>query len=176
MKSQALLVSCPNTNWPVFTGSCKDVLGRSVTKELDKLGMNAESVAGYVACLGELSNPGKKPYEHFSDPSLLRHLFFTFLIATDRETLNDFLKRATSVLSVTTAPTSSNELILSVVTGNMQDWFFASLACCSGNETFELRRLFDSIVLFFENMGLGRVFERCSKTRMPDNTFKMIEK
>ena len=177
MQSELILIATSDVNWTTYLSSLNSILKRKPTQELDRYKYTTESVFGFLGTINELLRPGSHPNTALSDLNLLRHVSFTFLFATDKATLDDLIRRAGSIIAVTTASNlPDDELCLSVVSGDMQDWYFASLACCTGVETYELRRLFGSLILSFEAMGLGRIFEGCKKYPLVDKTFKLLER
>lgn len=175
MKAQMIPIGTTVIDWNNYLVACKEILHRSVTKELDARSMVVKSASGFIGTLKEFENPGGEPSAGLQDTSLTRHWHYVYLIATDKCTLDELLQRVAKVLSVTTASTNTGEPILSVISGNMQEWRFATLACCSGNEGVELRRLFDAFVLHFEAVGLGELFAEYKKSALQDKTFKMVK-
>jgi hypothetical protein len=176
MKSQVIPIGTTVIDWPSYLSSCKEILQRSITKQLDLHSLVVQSAPGFIGTVGEFENPGGHPLKALQDSSLTRHWHYIYLIATDKPTLDELLKRVAKVLSVTTASTTLNEPILSVISGNMQEWQHATLACCSGNEGLELRRLFDIFVLHFEGIGLRELFAEYKKEALPDKTFKLLKR
>lgn len=173
MKPQAVLIGTTNIDWLAYLASCKELLNRSISKQVDSLGLPVQTATGFIATLAELSRPGSNPFHAVRDTSLIRHWHFVFLVATDKSTLDELLSKVAKVLSVTTAAEQNNEPILSVISGNMQEWQFAALACCTDKTSFNLRLLFDQVILIFDQVGLSALFEDFRRQAMPDRTFEL---
>lgn len=171
MQPDVRLLIQPSVDWNLFLNTTKQGLGRSVTKELDSRRQDVKSPLGFVHCLGEMLGD-TEPQGRLS---ILRQMSFSFLVITDEETLTELL-RTTSGLSVVSATTVKKNVELSVITSSLDAWLIAIAACTTGNESYELRYLFDAIMLIFESMGFHRLFLRWVKQSMPDQTFKLIPK
>lgn len=171
MQPYVKLITQPSFDWSSFLHTTKEALGRSVTKELDTRRQDVQTPLGFVGCLGSIAGIP----EPQGDLSLLRHLTYGFQVITDTDTLSELLRRTTG-LSVVTAPTTRKNVELSVITANLETWLIAIASCTTGQESFELRFLFDSVVLTFETMGFHRMFISFRKETLPDHTFKMLPK
>ena len=164
------LIIQPSFDWPSFLRTTKESLGRSVTKELDSRRQDVQTPLGFVGCLGSMAEIP----EPQGDLSLLRHLTYGFQVITDTDTLSELLRRTTG-LSVVTAPTTRKNVELSVITATLDTWLVAIASCTTGNESFELRYLFDSVMLTFETIGFHRMFLKWKKESVPDGTFRLLE-
>lgn len=171
MQPYLKLIVQPSFDWPSFLHTTKEALGRSVTKELDSRRQDVQTPLGFVGCLGSFTEIP----EPQGDLSLLRHLTYGFLVVTDTDTLSELLRRTTG-LSVVTAPTSRKNVELSVITADLEKWMIAIALCTTGSESFELRFLFDNIVLVFETLGFHRMFLSWRKESVSDGTFKLLER
>ena len=171
MQPQAQLIIQPSVDWHSFLDTTKKALGRSVTEELDSRRQDVQTPLGFVGCLGSFAeNP-----EPLGCLNLLRQMSFGFLVLTDKDTLSDLLRK-TADLNVVTAATVRKDVELSVITATLDNWLVAIASCTTGNESYELRYLFDFIILKFEALGFHRLFLDWKKESLPDHTFKLLPK
>jgi hypothetical protein len=176
MKPQAILITQPMIDWTTFLSSCSDLLGRPVTANQDKMKVFKESPHAFVRCVGELVDTNANPYHSSKNLHLQRHISYTFLIASDKDTLFEFIGKSTTGLSVDYTLTATSGVYLSVASGNMQEWVNTCLACCTGSESFNLRFLLDCVILIFEKLGFGPLFANYHKESMVDQSFKLLKK
>lgn len=174
MNVDALFIGRLAIDTETFLGASKEVLGRSLSKKLDAQGKDVTSVSGYLALLSALKNPDLDFNLILENPgSLLQHQFYVFLIACSRNTLNELLEE--TKLSIQSAESNSG-IMLAVISGTLEDWRSAIINICSEKTSFNLRLLFDKILLLFEQEGLSRLWSQYTKKTLPDKTFKLLER
>ncbi len=175
MRAEILEIVSPHIQWTSFLASVSDILNRGITKRLDTSKMFEESPIGFLRVLGETLNVST-PKESIGDPALQRHINFTFLVVADEHTIFELLSKSTKNLSIDYTRTPNERVLLSVITGNMQEWVNTVLACCTGRESFDLRFLCDAFILHFEKGGFASLFAVYRKVAQPDGTFLLLER
>ena len=174
MQPQVALIGQSEFDWTTYLTACKTALGRNVTRILDNRRIEVKTPTGFIGTLSELN--AQDSVNFLEDTSLLRHVSFSFLVFTDRDTLTELLMKSTQSIAVEHTQTLQRDVHLSVISGNLQQWLTATVACCSGRESTELRFLFDTVILHFEKKGLADIFKKWRKITLPDSTFKLIPK
>ena len=104
---------------------------------------------------------------------LLKHLQFVFTVYADEETILQIMER--TELEVTMTEAVDNERI-AVVSGNLRQWYAATLTCCQERQPYNLRILFDKFVVFYERLGLAELWSTTRKRTLPDRTFLLEHK
>ena len=156
-------------DWQQFLIAAKELLGRSLTAELDARNMRTDDLAAYIASLGELESEGASPASILRAPGyLLGHVSYSFLVVTDRKLL--YIVAATSDLRIVGTERCA------VISGSLEVWRSAIINGCTGRESMDLRLLYDKCLLYFERDGLGQLWSNYQKVSEPDRTFRLLEK
>jgi len=157
-----------------FLSVAKQATGRSPSKKLDQLGKSTVGVGAYLAMLSSLKNEQSEINNVLENPGhLLVHCYYSFMIISDINTLDDL--REQTRLAIHTTPLKNN-LYLTVVSSNLEEWRSAIINGCSDQAGENMRLLFDRILILFENEGLGRLWSNYIKKTLTDTTFKLIER
>ena len=101
------------------------------------------------------------------NPSIQKHLFFSFLIFADCETMSKSMEL--SGLAHSVFDTKKKRLQMAIISGTLAE-FRDALLECSDND--ELADLYDGIYLTFEAAGFREVFN-FKKTPRTGGTFKL---
>lgn len=162
-------------DWNQYLMAAKQILGRSVSQQLDTIGMKLDSLASFVATLGAFREPNAKPSEILSDPgSLLKHVSLGFLILASNECLFEVMEETSLNLLSTDSRVKNTRL--AVLTGNLEEWRTSIINGSSNNCGYECRLLMDKCLLHFELIGLGGVWSNYRKKILNDKTFQLTEK
>jgi hypothetical protein len=174
MLPEVALIGKMKIDWPTYLASAKSALGRSLTKELDSKNRETDNIAAYIFTLAEIQQPDNNPDQILQNPGhLIDHCFTAFLVVSDQDTINTLLR--TTKLNIQSG-TCINNLILSVVSGDLGVWRQSIINGCSDLVSFNVRLFFDKCLIALEQEGLGKVFKDYGKKQLPDKTFKLIEK
>lgn len=158
----------------LFSGASK-ALGYNITNGIDSTPGNFTDDAKIISALYEFAGgkPGKiRDHVRDADHELF-FLYYGFLVLSDSSTIAAI--REWTRLDVTSA-TALNASTVAVVAGNVGEWKRATRECCSEKATFNLRLLFDKILLYFEHVGLADVWFDVRKRSLPDQTFLLEDK
>lgn len=162
-----------NIDFPAFLIAANKGLNKSLTRGLDSQGKDTKSIAAYLVMLAEMRQDNVDPNKVLQDAGqLLKHAYYVFQVIVDHETMFDLLELNT--LAVHNAE-CINSVYLSVVSGTLEDWRTAIINGCSDQATFNIRLLFDKILLMFEKEGLSKLWVNYSKRKLPDDTFRLLE-
>ncbi len=86
----------------------------------------------------------------------------------DDETTKQIMERTDLKVSMTSSIDGER---ISIVSGSLKAWFTATLTCCTDRQPYNLRVLFDKVVVFFEKLGLSELWCKNRKRTLPDQTF-----
>jgi len=175
MKPVILPIITPVVDWEQFTRLTQSVLGRSTTRGLDAAGRSPGDLASFVSCLGEMQTPGCSPTSVLEEPgSLLRHLFFGFLIVCPNEDLQYVVLN--SGLAAAVVSSAERGYSIALMTGSLEDWRTATICCCTDRSPQYVRMLFNQVMLHFEQIGLQRIWFGYRKSELVDKTFRLEHK
>jgi hypothetical protein len=174
MNVDVLLLGKNKIDIETFLAAAKKILDRNISQSLDKTRKDIDNTAGYLTLLAGMRDQNVQQSKILEDPGyLLEHVFYSFLVVCDQETLNDI--REQTKLSVSCSPGNRN-LFLVILSGSLDLWRSAIINSCSDIASFNLRYLFDKILLLFEYEGLSKIWSKYSKKNLSDKTFKLIER
>lgn len=157
----------PAINWHTFLHGTVAVTGESPTRLVDSYPGYLSDPARFLAAISNFNHPElhKDVLAAIRDSrSLLGHLSYSFLVAADCEIICEIAQRNVGLIV-----TSKNEV--AIMSGSLTDWRAASLEFCISESDFNIRLLFDKVVLHFEHIGLGDLWHGWRKKSMPDQTF-----
>lgn len=104
--------------------------------------------------------------------TILEHLHFGFIVHCDQATLLGI--REKSELTVTSR--SEAGTWIAVVSGSLAKYKAAATEVCIPTSPFEIRYLFDELVMFFEKIGLQDIFFDYRKVIQRDGSFLLEHK
>lgn len=173
MIPQAVLIGRLKIDMDTLLATAKQLLGRSPSRKLDSQGKSIDNASGYLTILAALKNEDIDQNTVLEDPGhLLAHCYFTFMIACDNITILELMEKSRLVIQKIEVRNGC----LAIVAGTLEQWRTAIINCCSEQSDFNLRLLFDKILLIFESEGLGKLWSRYGKKTLADQTFKLIER
>lgn len=142
-----------------------------ITRSIDAANKIPGDFVSYIGVLGEMQHPGSHLYAVLQQPgSLLRHLFFSFLIFTDESDLTYI--GMNSQLGVTVCETN----FVGVVSGTLETWRTAVINLCHTGSPINVREIFNAILEKFEIVGLHRIWFDFEKRSLDDGTFKLCQR
>jgi hypothetical protein len=175
MAPDIIPIVVPRIDWPTFLKGCQDGLGYSPVGPIDSSPRQLSDAAKFVVVAATLQDrqitqalPALR-----NSLDLLNHLAYSFLVYADDETLKQTLERTDLKISMTQSVDGER---IAIVSGNLKQFFTATLTCCQERQPFNLRVLFDKFVLFFEAAGLGELWHETRKRTLPDRTFLLEHK
>jgi hypothetical protein len=175
MAPDLIPIVLPSVNWPDFIKSATDALGYAPNRAADSSPRPLTDYAKFLITAASFQDRRVvNALDALRDSNdLLSHLAFVFNVYADQETILQIMERTR--LSVTMTPAVDGERI-AIVSGNLQDWYNATIICCTERQPYNLRILFDKFVLFFEKLGLGELWHSTRKRMLPDRTFLLEQK
>jgi hypothetical protein len=176
MPSEAILISKPEIDLENLFRVTAQTLGRRITGAIDNCPRELSKDEKFISALSEFKSQHLTSWAKDRIQRAEHELFFlhyVFLCYTDKDTAIKI--REWTKLDVLSQSSIDGEIIL-VVGGSLVFWRAASLDCCSGQSSFNLRLLFDKIILKFEEIGLGDVWFNYRKRTLPDQTFLIEDK
>lgn len=160
---EALLITRPKIDFNNLFLATSQALGRSITKEIDSISRELPDGEKLILALDSFSKATNE----------LFFLHYTFLCYCDKETA--YRVREWTKLDVASQTSLDGEIIF-FATGSLETWRQAIEACCSEKSDFNLRLLFDKILLIFEKEGLSSVWATKRKRTLRDKTFLIEDK
>jgi hypothetical protein len=175
MAPDIIPIVVPRIDWTTFLKTAQDALGYSPVKAVDHCSRPLSDYGKFLVVAASFQDRNLvDALGALRDANdLLNHLAFVFNVYADAETILLIMERTR--LRVTMTPTVDGERI-AIVSGNLQDWHQATIICCADRQPFNLRLLFDKVVLFFESLGLGELWHATRKKSLPDRTFLLEPK
>ncbi len=158
-------------NWNQYLLIAKQLLNRSISLQLDELGMRPDCVASYLVTIGSLLNIEPKEII-LGEHSLLRHAAFGFLIVADQDTIFSLMSHTQFIVS-TTATDTVHRLHVGVVSGDLGQWREAII---NGSGSPALRAFLGKCMIYFEKIGLGSLWHNFYKHIQTDGTFLLESK
>lgn len=153
---------------------CQKGLGRSVSREIDSRKRDPKTTSSYLSMLAEMKVEGSSPDDVLENPGhLLRHIFFTFLVISDEQTVIDLLEQSNLAIQRSKC---INNLDLCIISADMETWRSAIINGCSQQAPFTIRLFYDKCLIAFENEGLSRLWVGYRKKNQPDSTFYLEKK
>lgn len=158
-------------DFSIFLQATNEALGCNILKGVDGCSRQFSEPAKFLASLSAFHKrlDSQDPIKAVRNAgSLLRHVTYIFLIYCDQDLISDIRERTQLNVTSTTAPDGE---WVAVISGNLFDFRTAVLECCVPESSFDIRYLFDIIILYFESVGLGDLWFGFRKKTSPDKTF-----
>ena len=166
MNYQVKPLSFPQINWAEFIKMSREVLGASITKKLDDLGIQLERPEAFLGCL----NPNLNLYENIkTSNSTHRHVFVQFLADIDLEGITELITN----IGLSYYSIQGKKRWLVIMTGNITDWHLAVIEGTSDKRTLELRLMFNAIYEYFRTCGFKDLWNHV--VHNPDGSFSVGE-
>ena len=172
-----IILSRPKIDLEIFYEIAYRITGRPVTKAIDKSMIPQTEPAKFISALAEFSDPEKDYKATYNVQTAKNELFFLYYVLvcyTTPETCKHI--REWTKLDVTSQMSRTGAATVFLLGGNLCEWVRATTKCCSASAGFDLRLLFDRILLIFEGEGLGGLWFGQRKTTLPDETFLLEDK
>jgi hypothetical protein len=165
----------PNINLPQFLKLATDATGHCPNRGVDSSPRTFSDYGKFIAILAEFQDRrANQPLTVLRDAgSLLHHLSYSFGVYADTETIFQ-IKERTDLHIVSTESLDGERIVL--VSGTLREWRDATIECCQERQPFNLRLLFDKVVLLFDKFGLGELWDTLRKRPLADHTFLLEDK
>lgn len=175
MSPEITPIVIPHVDWGTFLRVTGDALGYQPNRVADSAPRPLTDAAKFVVVLSSFQDRQTSSATAALRGSidLLNHLSYSFAVYADDETVKQVMERTD--LKVTMTEAVDRERI-AIVSGNLKQWYCATLTCCTDRQPFNLRLLFDKAVMFFETIGLGELWHDCRKKTLPDRTFLLEQR
>jgi hypothetical protein len=160
----------PRVEWASLLKTAQDALGYSPVKALDACPRTLSESAKFLVVAASFQDRDLKDALTALRDSLdlLAHLHFAFLVYADDETVKQVMERTDLKITMTNSVDGER---IAIASGNLKQWYTATLTCCTERQPYNLRVLFDKVVLFFEKAGLAELWHGSKKRALPDRTF-----
>lgn len=170
MVPQLILLSTPRVNLEAFGKAFEQAIGVAPFRNVDSHSRKFSDDAKFIAALAEPVDPLVALRDSVHE---LNHLFYSFMVLSDLEVISEIT--AKSPLKAATYKVLDNSR-LSIVSGSLSDWYLATLEFLSERSSFNLRHLFDSVLLAFDKLGLAEVWYEKRRRSLKDKTFLLEDK
>lgn len=171
------LISKPDIDMSQFLHLTATAIGYDPARAIDntsRLMSDTEKFISALSCFHNEENINRPVGETISDSaSICSHLNYSMLFVADRETIFKSMERSGLQHTVADGLTGAQ---LAFVSGSLQQWKTATLECCNDTASYNLRLLFDKVMLMFESIGLKLVWNNIRKKSMKDKTFILEHK
>ena len=155
---QVILISQPSI----------EILGPLLKKVTNEAYSNDTTPEGFLGILAALSD------RNISDPSLLKHLYYSFLCVAAIDTVQESLERAG--LHHVVFDTSRRGFTGVILSGTAAAFKEAIFECCDSTSNTDIRELYNQIYLALQSAGLRRVWNDTTRRKVKDGTFLITRK
>lgn len=164
-----ICVAKTSVEWAAFLQGAQQVLGRSLTRSIDKEGWPLLGVTPFVCAIAELQKPdqGDVWSQLRDDLASKKHAMFSFLVNLPRA---EFVTLASFGLTVTPADVGD----VALVSGRLSDWVQAVV---DGTNHKPLRPFSCLLLAWFERESLGLAWEQWEKDHIPqERMYRLVRK
>lgn len=159
-------------DWQSFLTFLRDTTGLEPAKRLDELKIKVGDHASYLETLICLVHGlGVHPQQILrrGDSAIFKHLMFSFAAYHDEENL-------LQPILVNSELDAIGKDGAVVITGSLDKWSAAVHEFCTVEHTFNIRLIFNKVLLHFEQAGLEEIWNDYAKQRLEDKTFILRRK
>jgi len=169
-----------NIAWTNFIKDVAELTGHSPTQNIDKSNCKLSDYGKYIIALSEFqSNKDIEPLQVLkSSEHLLDHLFFSFLVFGSNNLI--FRIMELTYLNVISAKTKEKGR-LAVVSGTLRQWKSAIIICSRLKAPWinipkDVRWVFNNCLDYFNQFGLGNIFDNYRRIQLKDGTLLLEKK
>ena len=159
------MVQSPNIDWESFIKFSQSNFNFSPTRVLDSRRIILKDPRAFLYALGSLFY-NKENLQILQLTS--KHLFFSFIIHYD-------LKILTEMFISSDFKINYKDNIF-YVTGSLYSWYNWSLIYANKNYSFDYRILSNFIIMYFDKLGLRRIWDNYQRYTLIDNSFILERK
>jgi hypothetical protein len=168
---EVIPLAVPNLDWNALIQTSMRVLGRSPTRGLDAAEQRIGDYRAYVVALTDLLSPGVSP--HFAMQianEALDHLWYSVMVYASTDELLGLIQGAN--FRMMSAKTVGN-LKLAILSGTLSEWrkSIVYYLRTKPESDSEVRRFYGTMIVFFEQLGLGELWMEFEKNLLSDGTF-----
>ncbi len=175
MEPMIIPIVTPQVDWQTFLSTATAAVRTSITKAVDKGGLEPRSPAAFIVSIAEFQADVDSALAILRDAGgLLKHLSYTFLFVAEESDLQFLYEE--SCLNISTTYLDSAKWKAAIVSGNLEQWRSAVINGCSDRVSVSYRKLMGKCLLFFEKIGLGELWAFHKKTTTLDGTFLLTHK
>lgn len=159
-------------DWNGLVTFLKETIGPEPVRKVDEYGYAPGSPVAYIGLLMFALKGNDNSLVQMlrqGDPRIIKHLFFSFAAYHDEV---DF---APLILENSDLDVCSREKVC-IVSGSLDKWRQAILEFCQSQYDFEIRFLFNCMLLHFEHTGLQEIWNNYGKQRLKDQTLVLKHK
>jgi len=138
-------------------------------RSVDSHSRKFSDAARFIAAMAEPTNPLTALRDAVHE---LHHLSYSFMVLSDLEVISQISGKS----DLKVASYESRLGRLSIVSGSLSDWYVATLEFCSEKASFEVRHLFDLVLIQFDKLGLAEVWHEKRRRVLKDQTFLLEDK
>jgi hypothetical protein len=125
-------------------------------------------IKDFLVILAKLNDPAAQATRVLESPGhLLRHVHYSLMVLCSESTILNAIR--VTPLAIETLGE------FAVLSGDLECWRGAIINSCSEQAPYQVRALFNDIMLLFEREGLRKLWGTYYKKDMPDQTFKLLE-
>lgn len=161
------------SDWPSVTQMASGLLGRDITRAVDKARLSPKSPLALVAILESIRHPiglqDPKSVAREAMPSTLDHLHFGFIVAADELVFSEILSLTSRTLALTISDTKE----LGIISGTLKDWKQVVVLGLSEAVSEDIRLVFGHIFAYFETLGLRDIWSEYRKKSL-SGTFALV--
>ena len=106
--------------------------------------------------------------------SLLRHVFYGFIIIDTQEIINKLIEETS--ISFKSRPTIRIDMQVAIISGTLEQWRESLINCLSPSTIFEVRQVMNDIMNYFDGLGLHHIFAYYRRRKLTDTTYVLEDK
>lgn len=126
-----------------------------------------KDLGSFLGTLG-LSNDPMTDMRKVSSRTL-KHVSVSFAMIVEVDIMQ-FMADSNIHITIERLPTNNYFII---TTGTLFDWLAAAEEACNEYQEYELRTLFNKIIVYFDNIGLKQVVNNFTKVSLKDKSFTL---
>lgn len=170
MIPKSTFISQPSVEFGVLLQACDEILGHKVTHGVDSTSKRLSDSERFLSILSAMRDAEARVG---FPPNLLTHVSFSVLTVASDVDMMDILE-ACSGMAFTHAETKMRGILVSVITGTMQQWRDAIVTGTQHSQA-TIRAGFNQLHDLFVQVGLGSIWNDYEQKPQDDGTYLLIE-
>ena len=154
--------------WRTYIKFVEEVLGSNPAEGLGSTIIKLNTPAAYLATLDFENQPLKQLRQGVFLNNSFDHLHVSFIAELESDDLQ-LLLTILPILDYIVKKAKKTYLV--VISAKMSIWYRAVIKALNENQELEIRKIFQIILIWFDNMGFKDVWSEFDRRILPDNTF-----
>ena len=153
-------------NWDYVKMAFAENLNQNIDAGINTAKMKKD-IGAYLGVLGMTNDPLKDL--RLAAKRSLGHVHLTFAMNVEL----DIMKFLVDSKITTSLEATNNDSYFMICTGSLDTWIEAAYDASQERQEYELRYLFNKIIIYFDNIGLKQIMNNYDKKPLKDKTFSL---